>query len=151
MLSRQQVAYQTTIMFMATVGTARENTINLIDDELSNLEWTVLAIMSATMLFALLMINTGSITSILLISAAAISTVILLILLHALDTLQWKEATHIFEPYQRTFERMGLLRYYPDSLLQEKRVMLPTGSYRVGIFPHPYPDLRDKRIEVMKR
>jgi len=42
------------------------------------------------------------------------------------------------------------MRYYHEDLIKQGRVKKHKGkTYRVGIFPRPYPDLTGKKIKVV--
>ena len=63
--------------------------------------------------------------------------------------LGWKKEVRIFAPYQKTFEAIGNMRYFPESLMGNKKVKKIAGDkYRVGHFPNPYPNFEGKDIKV---
>jgi hypothetical protein len=74
----------------------------------------------------------------------------IMLFLFMLDNFSWKEEQRIFEPYQKTFEDIEKLRYYPEILMREKRVKNYKGKkYRVGIFPNSYPNMSGKEIKII--
>lgn len=131
---------------------AREQTVTLINDGLSKMEWVIYSVLGLGVLIPFMIVNTGSISSIILIMFIALSIVLLLSFLHRLDSLEWKKEVRIFEPYQKTFEAIGSLRYFPQSLMGNKKVKEMAGNnYRVGYFPNPYPNFEGKNIKVHKK
>lgn len=143
--------FQNMVGLVTTMSNAREQTISLIDDKLSKLEWFVFSTLSCIIILSLLLINTGSIISIIMVTLLSLSVLLVLLLLHSLDSLIWKEEVRIFEPYQRTFEAVDLIRYYPLDVIKAGRVMLYKGkNYRVATFPNPYPNMDDKKIEIIR-
>ncbi len=114
---------------------AREQSINLIADRLSGFEWLLYAFLSLGVVLPFLIVNDGSVVSVLLIICLTLIVLLLLRLLYIFDSLSWKEEIRIFEPYQKTFEAIGKPRYYPEILLQTKRIRnLPEVPYRVGSY-----------------
>jgi hypothetical protein len=131
---------------------AREQTVTLINDRLSKLEWLIYSVLGLGVLTPFMIINTGSISSILLIIFITLSIILLLSFLNRLDSLEWKKEIRIFEPYQKTFEAIGNMHYFPESLMGNKKVKEIAGdNYRVGYFPNPYPSLEGKNIKVHKK
>ncbi|MEI6144496.1 MAG: hypothetical protein WCP91_02775 [Candidatus Berkelbacteria bacterium] len=136
---------------LTKILSCRKSTIGLIDDRLSAFEWLVSAFLSLVIFVCLTAVNSGAAVSIGVILFLSIALFLVLTLLYSLDDLSWKEEERIFEPYSKTFESIGLMRYYPDALILQKRVKKHIGKeYRVGVLPKPYPDLSEKKIEVVK-
>jgi len=133
------------------LGMARKHTIGLISDRLSVFEWTTFFLFSVVIVGSLVLLNLGTIVSIIIIAIISFSIILLLSFLYDLDNLSWKEEIRIFEPYAKTFESIGLLRYYPEALIKQRRVNLHKGKKcRIGVFPHPYPNLKGKKIKLIK-
>src|SRR3989344_13973 len=128
---------------------AREQTVTLINDRLSKLEWLVYSGLGGCVLAPFLLINNGSISNILLIFCVTLSITLLLYFLQKLDSLEWKKEVRIFEPYQRAFEAIGSMRYFPEDLMSGDRIKKMVGNtYRVGHFSQPYPNRESKSIEI---
>ncbi len=133
-----------------SISGAKKHTINLIGDRVSRFEWIIILFLSSLIIASLVMINTGTIISIVAVSLLIGSVILLVLLLYGLDNLSWKGTARVFEPFQKAFESMGLLRYYPEEVIIRKKVKpLKNIPYRIGRFPHPYPDMRGKKIEVI--
>jgi hypothetical protein len=129
---------------------ARAHTITLISDRLSFFEWAVVSLLSIIIIIACLVVNIGTFFSIIVTTSLNLLIILLITFLHELDSLGWKEEVRIFEPYQRTFDAIGKLRYYPEDLVQQKRVKIPKGiTYRFAIYSAS-SNLSDKKIEILK-
>ncbi len=129
------------------IENSRNQTISLIDDRLSIFEWSAFLLLSSIIVYSLVLMN-ASLTTITVLS---FPFALLLLLLYRLDRLAWKEEIRIFEPYQRTFEIIGLLRYYPDELIKSGRVRKHIGkTYRIATYPKSYPDMHGKKIKIVK-
>ncbi len=149
--SQQSSAYSNMLSAINEIGVARKKTISLIVDKLSNLEWGVLVFLSAVITISLLSLNSGTFVSIAITTILIVSLAAIFLLLYQLDSLKWKEETRIFEPYQKTFESLGLMRYYPDDIVGRNRTKLHKAKvYRLGMFSRPYPDFSKKRIVIVR-
>ncbi len=130
---------------------ARKQTTGLIDERMSKLEWLVLFVLGGVIVFSLLLTGTTTIQAISIVVLMTFTIMLLLVVIYRLDNLSWKEEVRIFEPYQQTFESIGLMRYYPDDLVNRNRVKKHKGkTYRVGIFPRPYPDMSGKKVKIVR-
>ncbi len=131
---------------------SRGETAEIINERLSRFEWVITIFLCSVILVCLILINPGTLTSIILLSSLSIAVIFRVFFLYSLDNLSWKAESRIFEPYAQTFESIGLLRYYPEELILFKGVTKYKGKkYRVGIFPRSYPDLSGKKIKIVKR
>jgi hypothetical protein len=129
---------------------AREQTVSLISDRLSSFEWTVYSVLGIGVILPFLVVNTGTFLAVLLIGILTTSVLLILFFLYKLDSISWKRSIRIIEPYQKTFESIGQSRYFPELLLSDRSIKKLAGvNYRVGHFPHPYPDLSGKDIEYV--
>jgi len=149
--NKQQSVYESILGMLSDISNARVECISLIGERLSKIEWAVFLFFSIIITICLILINTGVLVSIFIVSILVLSLVLLLGLLYSLDNLSWKEAERTFEPYSKTFEAMGLLRYYPKEVIDSKIVTPPKDKdYRIAICPNPYPDFRGMHVEVVK-
>jgi hypothetical protein len=131
---------------------AREQTVTLISDSMSHFEWLIYCILGTSVLLPYIMTNTGAILNVGFIVLITSSVLLLLSFLDKLDTLEWKREIRIFAPYQKTFEAIGSMRYFPQSLMGSAKVKKIAGdSYRIGHFPSPYPNFEGKTVEVYKK
>ncbi len=132
------------------ISSSRKQTVSLIEERLSRLEWLVFFVMSGIVVFSFLLTGTTTMQSVVVVALSTFTIVLLLTVLYRLDNLSWKEEARIFEPYQQTFESIGLMRYYPEDLINDGRVKRHKGKRcRIGFFPRPYPDLSDKKIKIV--
>lgn len=131
---------------------ARQDLLALIQDSLSHIELLISAFLGGIIISSLLVLNTGSLVSILIVSSLAGAVIFLLNLAFSLDNLDYRYEQRIVEPYQKTFEELGLLRYYPHEFIEDKRVSLVPNDkpYRVGTFNKPYPDTEGFTIKTIK-
>ncbi len=149
--NKQQSVYESILGMLSDISNARVECISLIGEKLSKIEWLVFLLFSSIIAVCLILINTGVFVSIFIISILLLSLVLLLGLLYSLDNLSWKEEERTFEPYSKTFEAMNLLRYYPKDVIDNNLVYPPEDKdYRVAIFPNPYPDFSNMKIEIVK-
>ena len=150
--NKDKALFGNMISGMTKILSCRKSTIGLIDDRLSNFEWLVSAFLSIVILACLSALNSGSNISFIVILFLSLALALLLSLLYSLDSLAWKEEERIFEPYEKTFETLGLERYYPEALIKQKRVTKHIGKkYRMGIISKPYPDMSEKRIKLIEK
>jgi len=147
---KQTALIQVLFGYIGDICYARKHTISLVEERISKMEWLIFVFLSAIIIVTLILINTGSIISIVIIFALTMSLVLLLIFLQSLDDISWKEEERIFEPYSKAFEAIDLVRYYPEEIIKSKRVWKHTTTkYRVGIFPHKYPNMSGKIIKTV--
>ncbi len=148
---KEITTYQVILGLLSELAENRKNTISLINDRLSQLEKIIFYLLAMFILIPTLLVNDGSFILSVMTIALTLVVLLLIIFLNQLDNLSWKEEIRIFEPYQKSFEAIGKPRYYPDILLQTKRVNIPTGiSYRIASYPHEYPDISGKTISIVK-
>ncbi len=147
---KESEIYKRMLDALSTLRAAREHAITIIDDRLEFSEWLNFIILSGIIIVSTRFIYTGTMASAVLLFALNLLVVLFLVFLYDLDRLSYKEEVRLFEPYERTFESIGKLRYYPEDLIQRNRVAPPKEAYRIGIFPRKYPDMRGKRIRIIK-
>lgn len=134
---------------LSKIHGAREQTVTLIGDYMSKFEWLIYYVLGASVLIPFLFVNSGTFLNVAFIILMTLSVILLLYFLHELNSLEWKKEVRIFAPYQKTFEAIGSMHYFPESLMGNKKVKEIAGdSYRVGYFPLPYPNFEGKNIKV---
>lgn len=149
---KKQEAFDKMMGELVTIGTVRKQTISLVADRLQLFEWTSLILLTSVIIFSTLFLNTGELALQIILAILNFSIVILVLFLYTLDNLTWNEEERIFEPYEKTFETIDKLRYYPEILIKKKRIKKYKGkSYRLGVFPNPYPDLSGKEIKIVSK
>ena len=142
-------AFKQILRELSALTTARESTITIIDDKLEFSEWLNFIILSTIVMVSTRFIYTGTLVSAVLLIALNLLVLLFLVFLYDLDKLTYKEEIRIFEPYERTFELIGKLRYYPKDLIKSKRVVPPKEAYRIGMPVKLYPDMRGKKIKII--
>lgn len=146
---KRQEAFDKILSQLVTIGTVRKQTISLVADRLQVYEWSSLILLASVIIFSTVFLNTGVLVLQIILGIINFSILILILFLYSLDNLTWNEEERIFEPYEKTFETIGKLRYYPESLINKRRVKKHKGkSYRLGSFPNPYPDFSGKKIKI---
>jgi len=134
---------------LSKIHEAREQTVTLTSDYMSKFEWLIYYVLGAGVLVPFLVMNNGSFLNVAFVMLIILSVILLLSFLHELNNLGWKKEVRIFAPYQKTFEAIGNMRYFPESLMGNKKVKKIAGDkYRVGHFPNPYPNFEGKDIKV---
>jgi hypothetical protein len=116
--------------------------------QMSKFEWVSLIALLVVILLCLFFLNTNTFFASIVVSLLATASVMLLLILHDLETFAWKEQTSIWEPIGREFEELGLLPFYPRGVIIDKRIIPRKGKIRIATYPHPYPDISDKIIEI---
>ncbi len=143
----QEIAYAKAMDLMVETSANRKQVIAAVGNQMSPAEWAsiyLLLIIQVVLLGSFLggygfgAVVAGLLTTVLF--------VITLILWH-LDRFRWQENAWIWSPLHQLFLDLGLLPYYPAIVFETARAK-PHGVVRVATYPHPYPDMRDKSIEV---
>ncbi|GAG89868.1 unnamed protein product, partial [marine sediment metagenome] len=107
------------------ITTAREKLFMYGKDRLSKLEWAVVYFLGMILLFSIFYINTGDIASIFLVGTLSSAVVILISILHDLNSLSYGEEVVSFEPYETIFDVIEKPRFYRKRDVKSKRVTLP--------------------------
>lgn len=148
---KQEEVFGSMLTLLTDIEQTRNQSIAIIDDKLATFEWVILLLLSGTIIASTFLIPEKSILSTIIFGVIDFAILLLLLFLNNLDNLSWKEEERIFEPYQRTFETIGKLRYYPDGVIERGRVKLHKGkTYRIASYPKPYPDMRGKKVKIIK-
>lgn len=124
-----------------------------IRDSMLSYEWISLLVLASTTWFMLLLVNNGTGMMTVILGLIATSLVLFLAILQDLNNLSWQERSWIHEPLSRLFVSLGLLPYVPVSITKlTKRSYLNTlETYRIAIYPNPYPDMRGKKVKIVKQ
>lgn len=146
---KEKSAYGNMISNLGNALTIRKNVESKVRSQMSGFEWLSLIILLTVVLLCLFFLNTNMFFASVVISLLATSTVMLLFILHDIETFRWKEQTSIWEPIGRVFEELGLHPYYPKEAIAHGRIVPRKGTIRVSSYPHHYPDMRDKVVEVV--
>lgn len=111
-------------------------------------EWIMLIALASIMIMIMFLQRTSNITS---ITSAILATTIIgsLIILHDIDSNDLQEGLLEYEMFNATLTEIGKERYYPDFAIKNGAVKIPEGTkYRKGVFPN-YPDLKERKIELV--
>lgn len=74
-----------------------------------------------------------------------------MLVLYKLNNLKVNSDNKIFEPLEKLFTEMGMLEYYPKPVLDLKEAVPDEGKkIRVADYPNPYPDVINKKVEVVE-
>jgi hypothetical protein len=149
---KQKKMYDRFLTAIEKIETTREYSATLFEDRIPKAEWTVLYFLIVLIYTSLLFANTGGIIAFFIIASLALVISYLLVVAIKLDKLNWKIDEKIFEPYEQTFEAIGLMRYYPKPVVDSGVIyhikQLPSGTkYRIGDAPN-YPEVKDRIIEI---
>lgn len=149
---KQKKMFDRLVMSMEKIEDTRKYSATLYEDRIAKGEWVILYFLIAVIYISLLFANTGGVVaiSVILLLAAIISY--LLIVTIKLDRMKWKVDEKIFEPYAQTMETVGLMRYYPKPVFDERSIKRvyrqPKGTkFRVGDLPD-YPNLNKREVKI---
>ncbi|MFH1452080.1 MAG: hypothetical protein ABIF88_02825 [archaeon] len=118
-------------------------------------EWIVLILLTGIILFCLTYLNTDELFSIVVIPIIDLSLIVLLLILRDLNNLEWQEDKWIWVPLTDLFTELDLRPYInkadlPKRNLKVNKIMKGVKEYRLVTFPHKYPDMSGKKIEIVK-
>lgn len=126
----------------------------VLQDRITKLEWSIILSLFLTLL---LFISTVQLEIVLWQQAVIKATIatalsMMIVILYKLDNYKWNENRLIWDRLTTTFQELGLLPYYPEEVYSsnyEKKDI----SYdcRVAHYPDAYPDMKNKRVNIIKR
>jgi hypothetical protein len=146
---REEITYDHLLGICTAASERRKQLEALVRQRVSPVEWVTLLALLAALWGLMLAANGGPIVSGLLGGVLVASLAGLLVLLQHLDEFRWQEGEAIWNPLHNLFLTLDLLPYYPLDTLRTGRLDPPTGQVRLVDYPHPYPDMTDKTIEVV--
>jgi hypothetical protein len=127
---------------------------HLVRDRMLRIEWASLGLLALIIWVCLFALNTGTVLSLIVMPLVAVAIFLLLLIIYDLDNLTWQERRWIWLPLSELFLELDLVPYFVKDLFIEDRMeykeLSHLAAYRLGIFPHPYPDNRDKIIKLVK-
>lgn len=146
----QEIAYDHLLAVLIAAGERRKQVEALVRQRVSSVEWVaLLAILGA--LWGLMLASGGEPLGTDVLAGVVVASLVgLMVILRHLDTLRWQEADAIWSPLHTLFLSLELLPYYPRVVVQSGRVDPPSGPIRLADYPHPYPDMRGKRVEAVR-
>jgi hypothetical protein len=147
----QEVAWGHLVRIAGEISKSRNRIEALVKERVSVFEWMTTAILLLLVLYFVYTLNTGSIVSILITAFIATALTMLIIILHGLDSLKWKEDKWFWTPLEELFLGLDLIPYYPKILVDTKRLQLKKGQrVRLASYPNPYPNMDGKEVAIHK-
>jgi hypothetical protein len=147
---KQEMAYEQLLITAEQMNKSNKKIRYLATDRMSGFEWWTILLLAGIILFCLFYINTNTLVSIIIVVLLSLTLSIFTLILRDLNTLFWKEQTWIWDPLIDLFRDIGMLPYFSEADVKSKRVKVPKGTiYRSAKFPHPYPDITDKTVEIV--
>ncbi len=139
-------AYSNMLFGLSGLINARSTQVGLIGSRLSGLEWFISGTLGTVVILSLLLLNTGGLISIIIISVFMFAIDSLFYLIYNLDTLQWRVEDQVVEPYQKVLDVIGAPRVYTNYMVaygQAEYRDQRNRPYWYLDYPHEYPDLKD--------
>lgn len=147
----QEVAYGHLVRIVGEISRSRNRIEALVKERVSSFEWMTVAILLSLVIYFVFSLNSGSALSIIITSFIATALMMLIIILHGLDSMRWKEDMWFWEPLEELFLSLDLLPYYPKILADTNRLELKKGNpVRLAEYPHEYPDMQGKIVTIHK-
>jgi len=138
---------------MDTINEADKNRKSieyLVRDTMLRFEWFILLSLYAVIIVCVFEINDNSITSIGITILVSTVNIALIIIIRSLDELMWKEEKWTWEPLIQVYEEIDLTPYVPEPCVREGRIVLKKGKkYRVAEYPHHYPNMSGKKVNIV--
>jgi hypothetical protein len=149
--SATETAYSSMVSSLAEAAKNRKQVEAAVTEQLAPLEWFSILTLLALILFFIFYMNDGSLVSVVTSTLLAVASVVVVLVLKDLDSLQWKEQSWIWEPLENLFKELNLVPYYPEDLIKDQRIKLEKGDkVRVATYQNSYPDMSDKLIRVIE-
>lgn len=146
---QQEVAWGHLVLILGEISKNRNRIEALVKERVSSFEWMTLTILLTLVIYFVYSLNSGSLVSIIITSFIATSLTMLIIILHGLDSLRWKEDKWFWTPLEELFLGLDLLPYYPKILVDTKRLKLKKRQpVRLADYPNPYPDMSGRIIKI---
>lgn len=124
----------------------------LIHTRIMLLEWDVILLLWANIMFCLFYTAELTIVSRIFVPLLGTAITLLLIILRELNNLTWQESGWRWRPLAVLFKDLGLVPYFPESILRrmEKPDLIKMKKCRMATFPKIYPDFRGKKVKLIK-
>lgn len=135
----------------------KEVSYNL-ENKMALYEWLSLNALGGIIFYCLIFyFNTNNLASIIIISLLCTALCLLLFVLRDLDKLEWQEQNWIWKPLSNLFLELSLIPYFPNDVFNRRRLALSEikkweniSKIRVAHYPHPYPNMEGKTVEIVK-
>lgn len=129
-----------------------------LENKMELYEWLSLNVLAGIIFFSLIFFfNANNLISNIIISLLCTALCLLLFVLRDLDRLEWQEQNWIWKPLSNLFIELKLMPYFPEAVFENKRLALSQvkkwdkiEKIRIAHYPNPYPDMKGKRIEILK-
>ena len=141
-------AYSNMLFGLSGLISARIAQVGMIGSKLSRLEWFIATLLASVMILSLLILNDGSLISIIIISVFIFAMDSLFYLMYNLDSLQWRVEDQVVEPYQKILDVIGAPRIYTNYMVEYGQAENRDHSgrpYWYVDYPHEYPNLKDSK------
>lgn len=146
---RQELALDHLLSRLVELRRGRQQLEALVRQRVTPVEWGSLLFLLAALWALMLAASGGPIIASVLGAALIASLVGTMVVLWHLDTLKWQEGDWIWRPLHSMFRSLDLLPYYHRDDLRDGRMQPPSYPVRVVSFPHDYPDLSGKAVEII--
>ena len=128
----------------------RKQVESLVKERMALVEWVSIIILLLVNISFMFNMNDGSTINIFSTILLSIASIILVLILRSLDSLNWKESTWIWKPLENLFKELDLLPYYAD-VVTSGRVKLDKGTkIRIAEYPNKYPDMTGKIVKEIE-
>ncbi len=129
-----------------------------IENKMAFYEWLSLEALAFIIFFVLIFyFNTNDAVSIIIISVVCTALCLLMFVLSDLNKLEWQEENWIWNPLSSLFVELDLIPYFPADVFDSRRLSFQqvkkwakVSKIRIAHYPHLYPDMRGKTIEIIK-
>ncbi|MBU3897045.1 MAG: DUF4239 domain-containing protein [Nanoarchaeota archaeon] len=127
---------------------ARKEIISRMKDKLGIYHWIILLLLETLLIITWIHIQFAGPIGIIIGTVLVFSLFTILMLIYDLSNLDWGIEQVNIEVYERVYDVIGLMRYYPEELLSKVSVPKKIKSYRVGILIDPITYKR--KIKIIK-
>lgn len=149
--NKKEKAYESMLEVINSSFENRKLTEAVVQQRMTYLEWVSLISLEIVIGYIILTFNDKALVPSILSSLLVTTGFALIIVLRRLDTLKWQENSWIWVPLSNLFISLDLLPYYPYVVLHGKRDINPEkGKIRVCHYENPYPDMSNKKIEIVE-
>lgn len=125
-----------------------------VKDKMLPYEWGALITLTFIVWVSLLFLGDQSFFISLVMPMLATCFGLLLIIVRDLNNLTWQEHQWVWKPLEELFRELDLLPYVSEPLIKDGWVpeneLLEMKSYRLATYPNPYPDMKGKKVKVVK-
>lgn len=147
----QEEIYSQMIELLREATQSRRKIGAFVKEKILILEWITIFILLFVVLFSIFIMNDGTFLAVIISFLLSSSAIAIVLVLKDLDNLKWKENSWIWEPLEQTFNDLELLPYFPDDVIKSGRAQVNKGQkIRIAHYPNKYPDMTNKKIEIIE-